>query len=515
MRRKRRVNRMMSAHRSIQAVPGVVMSKQYPAVALSTLALLLAGCGGGGADSGTPILGPEVGAAVAEPTVSPTVHLAPVLPPEPSDIDVNGRQASAEQAPTRVSIDAALLSLNTAGLSPDSLPSVRRQVQDASKPMASSTVSFYSPAQIRALYGFANLPAASVNKGASQGSGQVIAIINAFHNPTIAADLATFSQKFGLPSCTTVNTTAAMIASGAPVARPAAGSGCRFQVLYANASGAATTTAPAVDKGWATEIALDVQWAHAIAPMASIVLIETPNASSMTAGLTLARKIGANVVSMSFGAREFSGQASYDSLFSSPGVAYVASSGDAGYQVNWPAVSPNVLGVGGTQLSSSTLPRGETGWSGSGGGVSAYAAAPSWQSIAKPLAGTRRAVPDVAYNASPSSAVYVYMSPNSQTGGTGWAGAAGTSAGAPQWAGLAAILNATRAASGKAAISSLPASLYTNIAARPGLLATTMKDVTTGSNGSCSLCAARSGYDLVTGLGSPNADQLIAAMAAL
>jgi len=489
-------------------------------MAAATLALL-SGCGGGGGEASTSA-GTANASAVSVSaeqalavSVTPAYHLAHVLPAEPDNVDGDGRESSAQREATAIQMDAALLNISTARALANELPQRRVQALAGTKPSASASVTFYSPAQIRAAYGFANLPAATVaSKGASQGSGQLIAIINANHNPTIAADLATFSTKFGLPACAVVTTTQALISSGKPVAKPVAGSGCSFQVLYAASNGTATTVAPAVDKGWATEIALDVQWAHAIAPMASIVLIETPNSGSMTAGLALARQIGATVVSMSWGAPEFSGQDKLDSYFSTAGVSYVASTGDAGYQVNWPAVSAQVLAIGGTELSVSGSTRLETGWSGSGGGVSTYTAAPSWQSSAKALAGGKRAVPDVAYNASPSSAVYVYMTPSSTTGGAGWMGAAGTSAGTPQWAGLAAIVNATRALNGKATLSGLPAFVYQNVANRPGILATTLKDITSGSNGSCTRCSARSGFDLVTGLGSPNADLLSSYLAA-
>ena len=498
--------------------------------ALLTLPMLLGICAtltacGGGSSSPDTSLSTVASASSATAqdagfNATPSYHLAPALPPSPDASDSDGSESSARRAPVSVAVATGLLAPElTAQATADSLPAQRAQIMSAAQPLASGTslVSFFTPAQIRAAYGFAKLPAATTaNKGAGQGSGQVIAIIDANHNPGIGADLNTFSAQFGLPSCTLVQTTAAMISSGKLVATPAAGSGCSFQTIYGTASGTATTTAPAIDKGWATEIALDVQWAHAMAPQATLVLIEMPNSSNITAGLTLARKIGASVVSMSWGGAESAGVASYESLFAPSGISYVASSGDAGHGVNWPAVSPSVLGVGGTQLTGTSEPRNEVAWSGSGGGVSSYIAAPSWQTVARSLSSTRRVVPDVAYNASTSSAVYVYMTPSASTGtsGTnGWLGVAGTSAGAPQWAGLAAVLNASRALNGKAAVSGLPGFIYTNIASRPGIYATTLQDITKGSNGSCSTCTAGTGYDAVTGLGTPNADVLVSNLA--
>src|SRR5262249_14398572 len=193
-------------------------------------------------------------------------------------------------------------------------------------------------------------------------------------------------------------------------------------------------------------IALDVEWAHAIAPRAHIVLVEAKSnsfADLMQAIDTAVTKYNANVVSMSFGGNEFASEVNYDFHFSKwPNVTFVASSGDNVCGVEYPAASPYVLAVGGTtlNLSSDGTWGGESAWSGSGGGVSAYEGRPSYQG------GTSggRVVPDVAYDADPNTGFAVYDSYKYQ-GQSGWFVVGGTSAGAPQWAAITAIANSLRA----------------------------------------------------------------------
>lgn len=163
------------------------------------------------------------------------------------------------------------------------------------------------------------------------------------------AELTAFNQRFGLPACT--NRVIASTAS-LPLAKPAAAA-CEFSQVYSTAAGGMSASAPAYDAGWATEIALDVQWAHAIAPLARIVLIEAPDATinSLLGGIKLANAMGPGVVSMSFGATEGSYTASVDAAFTGAGMSYLAATGDSGAAVSWPAVSPNVLAISGTSLS--------------------------------------------------------------------------------------------------------------------------------------------------------------------
>lgn len=494
-------------------------------LALTSLvtAILLAGCGGGDEPlASTQAIDPQapaMGAAADAPTVAPTFHLANVLPPEPSDIDSDGSGASALQAPARLALNDELAGLPTAGTTGEEL---RRRILSTSRngsnasPLAgtASSITYYTPAQIRSAYGLDKLPlATTANKGAYQGSGQTIVIVGAYHNATVASDLAAFNTRFGLPACTTV----AIAATAAlPLARALPGSGCTVSVVYATSTGGLGTKAPTTNSGWATETALDVQWAHAIAPQARIILVEaaSPGSTDLMGAVTLAAKLG-NVVSMSWGANEFNGQGTLEKYFQAAGVTYLAASGDNGRGVSWPAVSPNVLAVGGTRLAANGSNRAETAWSGSGGGLSAYTAAPAWQSTVKVtnaagarVTPTQRAVPDVAFNADPNSGQYVYSSASG-----GWVIAGGTSIGTPQWAGLVSIANAVRALAGKAALAGASNLVYRNIGAVAASYGSTLLDVTSGTNGSCVGCIAMSGYDQVTGLGTPWSDKVVAQMA--
>lgn len=494
------------------------------------LAALLGGCGGGASDGET--------SAAATPEVMPVYRLTPALVEEPSEADVEGTEASAGEAATQVDVDGAAQDLATSALPPDEL---RQALQDASArrfalstgslaPMAAgTTATVYTPAQIRAAYGLAALPAATVaNRGAYQGSGQTIYIVDAFHNPNVAGDLVVFNQKFGLPGCTTFGVS---VKQALPLTAPPAGSGCSLAVVYAAKgsttavpTGALSSTAPAVNKSWVTESALDVQWAHAIAPQARIVLVEAQSASvpDLMAAVALANRMGPGIVSLSFGAGEFG--ASAMSFWGQPlggvSMTYVAANGDDGSQVNWPAVDPRVVAVGGTRLSWNGTVRSETAWSSTGGATSTQVIAPAYQaSLRKPgdaaSAKVRyRGSADVAFNADPYSGQYVYVTPSVVTGGTGWIAAGGTSIAAPQWAGLLAIGNAVRALGGKAALGQPHAKLYASVASAT-TYGSLFADVTTGRNGTCgTMCTAATGYDLLTGWGSPKAVALVAALAA-
>jgi hypothetical protein len=484
-------------------------------------------------DAAPPGSGAVVAPADLKSVHPPRLYVASV--PEPSDIDADGQKASAALPPAQLRVpleavtrqgtgvdgagdDAARLAGSSGqGLGLDAAGS------GVAPAAATATVSVYTPAQIRQAYGFAALPDGTLaNKSAYQGAGQIIVILDAYHNATAGADLNTFSTKFGLPTCTLISTAyQPKVAISALVSKPAAGDGCAFQTLYVNSAGAQAANPPAVNASWAIEIALDVQWVHAIAPKAKIVLVEAASASGndLMNAMTFASKLGASAVSMSFGASEFASAPSYDWVMGGTGVTWVAASGDNGAGVSWPASSKNVLAVGGTLLNS-VSPRAETAWSGSGGGRSAYVLMPTWQSsvtIAGNPANTlanltkmRRGVPDVAYNASPYSGFYVYQS------GRGYLSVGGTSAGTPQWAALVGIIDGVRGLAGRAAFSGtgFQQAMY-GTAASAGNYKATLLDVTAGANGTCAACVAGVNYDLVTGLGTPNVVSLVSTLAAL
>jgi len=340
----------------------------------------------------------------------------------------------------------------------------------------------FSPSQIRHAYGF--------DEVSNQGAGQIIAIVDAYDDPNAEADLGVFDTQFDLPACTSAN-------------------GC-FRKVYSSGQ------RPALNANWAVEIALDIEWAHAIAPRATILLIETPTNSltNLLAGVETAVSDGASVVSMSWTVGEFSGESTYDNYFVASGVTFLAAAGDSGAGVSYPAASPDVVGVGGTSLY--VTPNGsyqaEAAWSGSGGGLSQFEREPLFQAqfpIPDDASGYR-GTPDVSFDGDPGTGVAVYDSVG--IGGyAGWFQVGGTSAGTPQWAALIAIVNATRAAWHKARLSSADTRLYT---IPHTLLAPGFHSVTTGANGSCgTLCTAGAGYDYITGLGTPEVRTLIAALA--
>lgn len=323
----------------------------------------------------------------------------------------------------------------------------------------------YGPAQFRAAY--------SLPSGAP--SPQTIAIVDAYDSPTIAADLATYSSTFGLPQCTTAK-------------------GCFRKV---NQNGVAGSY-PARNAGWALEIALDVEVAHAVCPNCKILLVEASSNSlaNLAAAVNTAARLGATQISNSYGGSEYSGELGL-TAYNHPGIAITASTGDNGYGTSFPAADSDVVAVGGTTL---TLGAGnawatETVWSGAGSGCSLYPAAPSWQTSLAAWSltgcGSKRGLADVSADADPATGAAVYDTTRYQ-GRSGWFKVGGTSLSAPLIAGVYAL-------AGNAASTAYPASLaYANPSA--------LHDVTSGSNGNCAtrMCAGAGGYDGPTGLGTPN-----------
>ncbi len=457
----------------------------------------------------------------------PAFHVAPVWLDEPTDVEADDATNRGLVPPHVQYVPEALSGLSTRRLTWQVLDDARRngiapksnRLEDLEPtPMASGTaVATYTPAQIRAAYNLPALPSSFSNLTASQaaqlGAGQTIYLVDAKGDPNAAAELAAFNQKFGLPNCTTVNiaTNATLPLASAPT------NGCTFSVVYSTSSGGMTSTVPAYDSGWATEIAMDVQWSHATAPFARIVLIEAPDATvpSLLGAVALANSMGPGSVSMSFGTPEGGFTADVDSNFTGKGMSYTAAAGDNGAGVEWPAVSTRVLAVGGTSLTfTGSGPRTETVWSGSGGGVSQYTTAPAWQTT-KAVPGLNapsfRSVSDVAFNSDPSTGQYVVtIAPNSTT--SSWVSAGGTSIAAPQWAGILAIANAQRALQSQGTVTTPQTVLYGSVGASASLYSAAFLDIKTGSDGTCPTCSATTGYDLPTGLGTPNATSVVSAL---
>ncbi len=516
----------------------IPISSKLSQLSLACLALfLLSACGGNNvsqqSQNAVPAAAPalvatgelqlqsELVSAELDPALqaSPHFQVAPVVLLAPADLDSKGQANSAHYRPAESFYENGAMPVHgkdfaLAKLQKAPKYSLPPAPADGSTqtivPMAGSgTVVTYTPAQIRAAYGLSTVGSTVTGLSAAQaanlGAGQTIYIVDAYHNPNTVAELTAFNQKFGLPTCTT---------KSASLPLPAASTaGCELVIAYANGSAGLNSAAPAYNSGWATEIALDVQWAHAIAPMARIVLIEAIDASlnNLTSAVRLANAMGPGVVSMSFGAVEGSWVSSLDSTFTGSKMLYLAATGDYGTQVNWPSVSPNVIAVGGTSLSySGTGSRTENGWSNTGGGTSAYVATPSYQSSAVPGMGNRgrRAVADVGFNADPNTGQYVATIANGSTT-VNWLSGGGTSISAPQWAGIMAIANANLVKNGKSVLSSAHSLLYTQIATNATSYASAFADVKSGSNGSCSTCSATTGYDQLVGLGTPNVANLV------
>jgi hypothetical protein len=367
------------------------------------------------------------------------------------------------------------------------------------QPAATPAPTGLTPAQVRQAYGFDQLPPST------DGTGQTIAIVDAFgdlevttttsgngnHKTTTTtitdetgADWTTFCNQFGLPTT-------------------------GMTVVYPQGT---NTVNPG---SWAGETALDIEWAHAIAPGANILLVIAYDNSyqSMLSAVDYAVSNGANVVSMSWGGGDFTSDLARDAHFQHPRVTFVACSGDGGEGAWYPAVSPYVLGVGGTQLSAN--PDGtwsEAAWTNSGGGISLYEPMPTYQNGWQQFeTGNMRSAPDVCYQAGLVPGVSVYA-----TTYGGWIQAGGTSVGAPQWAALIALANS---ASTTGTVLGNNNSLIYSIAAAgtsaPFVNPNYLFDITTGNNGSDPDDYAIPGYDFVTGLGSPIAANLVPALAAL
>ncbi|WP_225821468.1 carboxypeptidase regulatory-like domain-containing protein [Streptomyces naphthomycinicus] len=326
----------------------------------------------------------------------------------------------------------------------------------------------FGPADLRSAY---DLPA-------DGGAGATIAVVDAFDNPDAEADLAVYRAQYGLPPCTTAD-------------------GC-----FTKTDQRGGTHYPDPDPGWATEISLDLDMISAVAPKARILLVEADSATieDLGAAVDQAVALGAKYVSNSYGSNytffpEDPAESAADVHYDHPGVAIVASSGDYGYGVAYPAASPHVTAVGGTTLGKD--PSAARGWSesvwdhdgaGTGSGCSRYEPKPAFQ---RDTGCPGRTVADVAAVADPDTGVAVYDS-YGDTGGWGVAG--GTSASAP-------IIAGVYANAGTPAAGSYPA-VYPYADGGTGL-----HDVTTGSNGTCApayLCTAGPGYDGPTGLGTPD-----------
>jgi len=306
-------------------------------------------------------------------------------------------------------------------------------------------------------------PIASTSLVPTGGSG-VIVIVDAYDYPSAAADLATFSSEFGLPAA-------------------------NFSVQYANGK-----PANGCSSGWELEESLDIEWAHAMAPNAQIVLMEATSASNSAlysavtaANSYIAAHGGKGEVSMSWGGSETRTETSSDHYFTQSGVVYFASSGDSP-GVIYPSASVNVVSAGGTQVNrSGGNYTNQTAWSDGGGGASRYEAKPSFQNGISLLT-THRGTPDLSFDSSGGSPVAVY---NSSCYG-GWLQVYGTSVASPS---LAGIVN--NAGTFNTSSNAENTEIYAN--------RTNTSDFTDITSGSCGTHSAAAGWDFCTGVGVDNA----------
>ncbi len=392
--------------------------------------------------------------------------------------------------------------------------------------LASIGVNCYWPYQIRAAYGMGQLYA-----NHETGKGETIVIVDSFGSPTIGHDLAAFDSAFKIP--------------GPPELRIIAPAG-KIPAYYPNPARV----------GWAEETTLDVEWSHAMAPGARILLVETPiNETIGTTGFpqmikaenyVVSHKLG-NVISQSFGAPEqtFPSANSIESLRSAykaaarAGVSVLAAAGDEGASgpanaagtkyftrrvVSWPASDPLVTAVGGTELRLNSKGQriapdvvwndtaAEGAPAATGGGVSSVFARPRYQDALKAVVGAHRGIPDISLSASISGAVLIYASFPGGPGG--WQPIAGTSEATPLLAGIVAIADQV-AGHG---LGLLNPTLY-----RLGAGSKALVDITSGNNSVFFTESgtkhevvgyrATKGFDLASGNGTPYAPALVAALA--
>ncbi len=416
----------------------------------------------------------------------------------------------------------------------------------------------FTPDAMHNSYNYASLLAAN-----HQGQGKTIALIDSFGSATISSDLATFDAAFNLPHmCGETGPDAKGCTAGMPT----------FSILTVQGSPPANSPPPNNGTGqenhdlWAGEVTLDVEWAHATAPLANILLVTTPTAETlgvqglqqmMNAEQYVIDHHLADVISQSFGTGEGAfhnglaatinqlRQAFIDAQANN--VTVFASSGDGGTtnslkepvknpdvipypSVGWPASDPLVTAVGGTYLCTdgatgttvdnvsppvncqTNVPVREVGWIDSGGGYSILFPRPAFQDTlpaGSTFVGSSAGAPGP--NTNMRGVPDIAYQASARTGvliflDGSWFIIGGTSAGSPQWAGLIAIADEMAGHD----LGYINPALY-QIAANPAMYANDFYDVTTGNNQTTSIpgYSASPGWDAVTGLGSPNVANLI------
>ncbi|HYL86308.1 MAG TPA: S53 family peptidase [Candidatus Angelobacter sp.] len=278
---------------------------------------------------------------------------------------------------------------------------------------------FETPASLACVYRLVAHPMPGCNpdqttQTVSGGSG-AIAIVDAFDDPNAASDLAIFSLIFGLPPAD-------------------------LTVVFASG------TQPPLDPsgGWELEESLDMEYAHAMAPGARLFLVEAASnrGRDILAAIGVASNLvaanGGGEVTMSFSFGEFPQETQLDGIFTTPGVVYLASSGD-GPGANWPATSPNVVAAGGTTISRNSSTGNfilENTWQDAGGGPSLFETRPHFQDRIAEIVGAARGTPDLSFDANPSTGVWLVDTNLFQGQPGGFFIVGGTSLSSPALAGI-------------------------------------------------------------------------------
>ena len=388
-----------------------------------------------------------LGSTTATPSAAPTAEHTTLTP----DTAVEHMYALDKHIATKHSCTKAL---STGGPVCDAIIRTDIAPVHADAVTADETPAGFGPGDLQSAY---NLASAS----GADGSGETVAVMEAADDPDLESDLATYRSRFGLPACTTAD-------------------GCFRKVNGSGQQG----DYPAANSGWGGEASLDVDMVSAICPNCHILVVESED---LEGAQNVAVSLGAKFISNSWGTSDGSGDAGADADFDHTGVVDVASSGDSGFGVSFPASSKYVVAAGGTSLTrDSSTARGwsETAWSGAGAGCSNWETKPTWQTGS---GCANRTVADVSADADPGTGVAFFDSFDQG----GWGVVGGTSVASPIIASVFALAGAP----------SSPAAsvLYAHSGA--------LNDVTSGSDGTCNptyLCTAAPGYDGPTGLGTPN-----------
>jgi kumamolisin len=397
----------------------------------------------------------EVAAQTERPHAAPSIWLPQSSLQQPEDIGI------------KFHTHLIGLTMATRGLTP---PASKGSNAFAPNTVPATGYFYETPASLACVYGLtANTNGCNPNLvtavASSGGSPLSIAIVDAYHNPNITSDLASFDAQFGLP------------------APP------KFQVVCASSRCPADSSG-----GWELESSLDVEYAHAMSPGAKLYLVEAASSggndllAAVDKAASLVAADGGGIVSMSWGGSEWNGETAYDSHFQKSGVTFVASTGDAP-GVSWPSISAYVVAAGGTSLSrnpSTGTFIGEGTWQLAGAGTSAYVTRPNYQSSVSSITGSFRGVPDIAAVADPYTGVWVYSGYNG-----GWYyGVGGTSVAAPLTAGMM-----SHKGTKYTGINGLVTAIY-------GGTYGTFRDITIGNCGPYTGYVAGTGWDLCSGRGS-------------